>query len=41
MKRNYCNEKHIKLIEIPYWDYGKLCEDYFINELGIKLKENI
>lgn len=41
MKRNYCNEKHIKLIEIPYWDYDKLCEDYFINELGIKLKENI
>ena len=36
MKRNYCSKNNIKLIEIPYWDYNKLCEDYFINELGIK-----
>lgn len=40
MKRNYCLKNNIKLIEIPYWDYNKLCEDYFINELGIKLKED-
>ena len=31
-----CSCGNIKLIEIPYWDYNKLCEDYFISELGIK-----
>lgn len=40
MKRNYCFKNNIKLIEIPYWDYNKLCEDYFINELGINIKED-
>lgn len=40
MKRDYCLRNDIKLIEIPYWDYNKLCENYFINELGIKLKED-
>lgn len=40
MKRNYCLRNNIKLIEVPYWDYNKLCEDYFINELDIKLKED-
>lgn len=36
LKRNYCKDKNIKLLEIPYWDYDKLNEEYFIK----LLKEN-
>ena len=32
-KRKYCQEKGFKLIEIPYWDYNKLNEDYILNLL--------
>ena len=28
IKRDYCKKNNIKLIEIPYWDYDKLNEDY-------------
>ena len=28
IKRNYCKEHNYKLIEIPYWDYNKLNEEY-------------
>ena len=24
MKRDYCNKNHLRLIEIPYWDYDKI-----------------
>lgn len=27
-KQRYCQEKKIKLIEIPYWDYQKINENY-------------
>ena len=27
-KQIYCKEKEIKLIEIPYWDYQKINENY-------------
>ena len=40
MKRNYCFKNNIKLIEIPYWDYNKLCENYFISKFDIELKED-
>lgn len=30
-KRDYCQSHNIKLIEIPYWDYDKLDEDYLCN----------
>ena len=30
-KREYCEEHGIKLIEIPYWDYDKLDEEYLCN----------
>lgn len=41
MKRNYCNEKHIKLIEIPYWEFDSLCEDKLISLFKIELKEGV
>lgn len=28
IKREYCNQKNIKLIEIPYWDYQKININY-------------
>lgn len=28
LKREYCKTHNIKLIEIPYWDYDKIDEDY-------------
>ena len=28
LKREYCKQKNIKLIEIPYWDYEKINETY-------------
>ena len=28
LKKKYCLENNIKLIEIPYWDYDKLDEEY-------------
>lgn len=30
-KRQYCKEKNIKLIEIPYWEYEKIDKDYLEN----------
>ena len=27
-KRDYCKKNNIKLVEIPYWDYQKIDEDY-------------
>ena len=36
MKRNYCNEKHIKLIEIPYWEFDSLCEEKLQNYLSVQ-----
>ena len=30
-KREYCKKHNIKLIEIPYWDYNKLDENYLCN----------
>ena len=31
LKRQYCKENNIKLIEIPYWDYDNLNKDYILN----------
>lgn len=31
LKRDYCESHNIKLIEIPYWDYNKLNEDYLLS----------
>lgn len=33
LKRKYCLQNDIKLIEIPYWDYHKLNEEYIRNIL--------
>ena len=33
-KKEYCKDNNIKLIEIPYWDYNKLNEDYILNLLN-------
>lgn len=33
LKQNYCKEHEYKLIEIPYWNYGKLNEEYIQNLL--------
>ena len=35
MKRSYCLEKGIKLIEIPYWDYDKITTEKFIKMFKI------
>lgn len=34
LKREYCKANNYKLIEIPYWDYNKLNEEYIKNILG-------
>lgn len=34
LKRQYCKEHNIKLIEIPYWDYNKLNEDYLLLKIN-------
>lgn len=34
LKRDYCKEHNIKLIEIPYWDYNKLNEDYLLLKIN-------
>lgn len=31
IKREYCQQNNIKLIEIPYWDYDKLNEEYLLD----------
>lgn len=41
MKRSYCLEKGIKLIEIPYWDYDKITTEKFIKMFNIGIGENI
>jgi hypothetical protein len=28
LKRDYCKNKNIKLIEIPYWDFDKISLEY-------------
>jgi len=30
LKRQYCKENLIKLIEIPYWDFNKISEEYLL-----------
>ena len=37
-KRDYCQQKGIKLIEIPYWDFKKIDENYLISRLDDKSK---
>ena len=32
-KRKYCKEKQIQLIEIPYWDFNKIDENYIKEKL--------
>lgn len=32
-KREYCKEHNIPLIEIPYWDYDKINEEYIKERL--------
>ena len=32
LKRQYCQQHHIKLLEIPYWDYDKIDIDYLLNK---------
>ena len=34
IKRNYCNNNNIKLLEIPYWDYENI-EEILSRELGL------
>lgn len=34
LKREYCKKHNIKLIEIPYWDYNKLNEDYLLLKIN-------
>lgn len=35
LKREYCKANNIQLIEIPYWDYDKIDENYLKNLLGM------
>lgn len=37
IKRNYCQENNIRLIEIPYWDFDNI-EEILIRELGLDVK---
>ena len=30
-KKEYCHDNNIMLLEIPYWDYNRLNEEYLIN----------
>ncbi len=32
-KRDYCKYNNIKMIEIPYWDFNKINEEYILNLL--------
>lgn len=32
IKRQYCKEHNIKLLEIPYWDYDKIDINYLLNK---------
>ena len=34
IKRDYCTKNNIQLIEIPYWDYSKIDENYVKNMLA-------
>ena len=34
LKRNYCKNNNIKLIEIPYWDYNKINWNYIEEKLN-------
>ena len=34
LKHQYCKDNNIKLIEIPYWDYNKLNEDYLLSKIN-------
>lgn len=33
MKRQYCQENNIKLVEIPYWDYNKISAEYLLQKI--------
>ena len=39
-KTDYCQQKNIKLIRIPYYDYDKLTLTYLSNLLGIQEEKN-
>ena len=32
LKREYCRNNNIKLIEIPYWDYNKINAEYLLQK---------
>ena len=32
LKRQYCKDHNIKLLEIPYWDFDKIDIDYLLNK---------
>lgn len=34
LKNQYCKEKGIKLIRIPYWDYNKIDINYLLNKIN-------
>ena len=34
IKNQYCKEKGIKLIRIPYWDYDKIDIEYLLNKIN-------
>lgn len=36
IKKQWCKDNNIKLIEIPYWDYNKLNQDYLKELIQIK-----
>lgn len=36
LKRKYCEDNNIKLIEIPYWDLDKIDEEYILNLINNK-----
>ena len=33
IKKEWCKKNNIKLIEIPYWDFDKINEDYIKSKL--------
>lgn len=37
LKRQYCKNNNIPLIEIPYWDFSKINWDYIKNKINISL----
>ena len=37
-KKEYCLNKNLKLIEIPYWDYEKIDEKYIKEKIGVTIE---